>query len=217
MKKCLFALSMALLMVSCAGVRVTKTYVATGASDPQSIYIRPFQIEYAEFHGTPGKSGEWPIEKSLVPKQFADDLQEELCKIAPARVLESDEVPTVGWLVEGEFEVVDAGNPSQRGVFGSKSGQSSVLIHVRVIEVGRHGAVAEAKDSKRVTQTKLGRVIYEFDLAGGSNGTGALGSIYAPGLGNAIPFDLRNAAERVMMVLSSDPHRYGFRVSPTIR
>ena len=49
MKYTLPALLAALLLTSCAGVRVTDTQVATGATDPDVIYIRPFQVEGAEF------------------------------------------------------------------------------------------------------------------------------------------------------------------------
>ena len=75
----------------------------------------------------------------------------------------------------------------------------SLLLHVKVTDVVTH------------------RVIYEFDMAGGSRGQGKLGTIRASGLGKATPFDLRNAAERVMLVLSPDPHRYGARSSVALR
>lgn len=37
------------------------------------------------------------------------------------------------------------------------------------------------------------------------------------GLGKATPFDLRNAAERVLLVLSADPHRDGAHSSVALR
>jgi hypothetical protein len=60
-------------------------------------------------------------------------------------------------------------------------------------------------------------VIYEFDVAGGSRFTGKRGSVTAPGLGYAVPFDYRNAAERIRHALEPDPHRYGLRTSTAIR
>ena len=48
----------------------------------------------------------------------------------------------------------------------------------------------------KVTDVETHRVIYEFDMAGGSHDQGQLGTVRASGLGKATPFDLRNAAER---------------------
>jgi hypothetical protein len=60
-------------------------------------------------------------------------------------------------------------------------------------------------------------VIYEFDVAGGSRLSGPAGSVYAPGAGYSATFDYRNAAERVMLALSRDPHKYGQRSSVVSR
>lgn len=218
MKHFLFALSATLLFTSCAGVRIADTQVASGATNPSSIYIRPFDVTATEFRGSHrGGIGERPIRQSLAGREFADALKLELEKLAPARVIEEDEVPTEGWLVEGSLDVVHAGYPIVRALpvvshFGP--GRSKVLTHVRVSEVG--GAYAHSDKDVSVL-TKKGRVIYEFDLTGGSRASGKLGSIYAPGLGYATPFDFKNGAERVLMALSRDPHRYGTRTSPTIR
>jgi hypothetical protein len=68
-----------------------------------------------------------------------------------------------------------------------------------------------------VTNVNEHRVIYEFDMAGGSREQGKFGTLRASGLGRAVPFDLRNAAERIMLVLSPDPFRYGARSSVVLR
>jgi hypothetical protein len=141
-----------------------------------------------------------PIRESLVPVAFAEDLKEELSKLAPARVLAADEAPRLGWLVEGQFTLVDGGSPAGRFFLGHLGvGQSMLALHVRVTDVDTH------------------RVIYEFDMAGGSRGQGPAGTLRASGLGPATPFDLRNAAERVMLVLNPDPYRYGSRSSIVLR
>ncbi|MDP9292452.1 MAG: hypothetical protein M3O82_08830 [Verrucomicrobiota bacterium] len=227
MKKILLALSIPLLSAlgGCAGVRVENTTVASGATDPKAIYIRPFDINYVDFRGHhSGGAGERPIRESLAPTEFARALKEELAKLAPARVLKDDEAPRVGWVVEGSIQLVDAGNPALRGALPPPQplGRSKIRIHVRVLDVSqRVYAQVDAKDMGSVSETRAvrsrGNVLYEFDLAGGSRLSAAPGSIYAPGLGYATPFDYRNAAERVMMALSVDPHRYGVRTSPTIR
>ena len=54
-------------------------------------------------------------------------------------------------------------------------------------------------------------------MAGGSRLQGKLGTLRASGLGKATPFDLRNAAERIMLVVSPDPFRFGARSSVTLR
>lgn len=218
-----------LLLCSCADMVVTKTYTSSsvsrtrtevdakdfgstetvryetncgvGEANPSAIYIRPFCIDRAIFTGDETVSdGEMPIRKALTPIQFAGDLKEELSKLAPARVLADDEVPRVGWLVEGQFDLVDGGDPVGRfflGQFGV--GRSFLALHVKVTDVEKH------------------RVIYEFDMAGGSRGQGKLGTVRASGLGKATPFDLRNAAERILLVLSPDPFRFGARSSVTLR
>ncbi len=220
MKQCFLALSSALILTSCAGVHVSKTYIATGATDPKAIYIRPFLVSQAIVKGDPGNA-ERAIRKSLAPAEFANDLQEEMCKIAPATVLKSDEIAKCGWLVEGEFEVIKAGRGAGRTFsFFTGAAGSEVILHVRVIDVERRGEGAGGKDvtsEEMGGATRAGRIIYEFDVAGGSERTDALGSITAPGLGYATPFDFRNAAERIAMTLTPDPHRYGLRTSPTIR
>jgi hypothetical protein len=66
-------------------------------------------------------------------------------------------------------------------------------------------------------KTGKGVVVYEFDVAGGSHLMGKFGSITAPGLGYAPPFDYRNAAERIYEALAPDEFKFGLRDSPTIR
>jgi hypothetical protein len=215
----LIALSVALC--GCADMFVTKTDVATaggrgatatdakdfdkgvhfvtncgvGAREPSAIYIRPFCIDTAVFKGDEALTdGEMPIRKALTPVEFAEDLKEQLEKIAPARVLKEGEAPRVGWLVDGEFQLVDGGSPLGRFFLGNFGvGRSFLALHVRVTDV-RHGAV-----------------VYEFDMAGGSRFQGKLGTVRASGLGRATHFDLQNAAERVYLTLSANPYRYGER------
>lgn len=219
MKLALLALSTSLLFVGCAGVRVSDTQVASGAVNPRSIYIRPFDVSSTEYIGQHrGGLGERPIRQSLAGRNFADSLKEELEKLAPAMVIDDDHRPTEGWLVEGSIDVADNGHGGARGFvpygkFGA--GQSEVRIHVRIRDLGDGQVAGDGKNHGALG--KRGNVIYEFDLAGGSRLSGPNGSIYAPGAGDAEPFDFKNAAERVMMALSTDPHRYGVRTSPTIR
>lgn len=227
MKSYLALLSSSLLLCSCADMYVTKTDVATaggvstgaidpkdygsvgvrmttcgvGAYNPTAIYIRPFCIDNATFTGDQAASvGEMPLRKALVPISFAGSLKESLEKMAPARILKDDETPQVGWLVEGEFQMVDGGSPVGRyfaGHFGA--GRSFLSMHVRITDVEK------------------GVVIYEFDVAGGSRLQGPAGTIRASGLGKATPFDLENAAERIYLALSPNVHRFGTRSSVALR
>jgi hypothetical protein len=218
---------LSILLCSCADMYVTKTDVATaggrtaaavdakdygsmgvhmvtncgvGASNPRAIYIRPFCIDTAVFQGDVASSdGEMPIRKALTPVEFAQDLKEELEKIAPARILKDNETPRVGWLVEGNFTAVDGGSPLARFFFGHfGAGRSFLSLHVRVTDVEK------------------GIVVYEFDMAGGSGHQGKLGTVRASGLGRATHFDLRNAAERVYITLSTNPYRYAARSDATL-
>ena len=214
MKNTLLLLTAACALTGCAGVKVAHTDIATGATNPRAIYIRTF-ADSAKFVGHHSHEGERAIRHSLAPAEFSKALKEELEKMAPAAVLADDETPTTGWLVESNLEVVDAGNPNARRLLTPGLGRSEVRIHVRVTDLaGKHHG-ADVKDMG--TGVGRGQVIYEFDLAGGSRGTGPIGSIYAPGWGYATPFDYKNAAERVLMALSVDPQRTGGRTSSTIR
>lgn len=226
MKNLVLALSSSLLLAGCASVKVVDTQVATGAVNPRAIYIRPFDASAAKYVGDHrGGKGERPIRQSLAGRAFADSLKEEMEKLAPTRVLESDEYPPTleddeygtFWLVDGTLDVVDSGSAFARGfpIAGTAGfGRSNLLIHVRIREIGRHHG-SDDKDASKFG--RRGDVIYEFDLKGSSALTGRRGSVYAPGLGDPEPFDFKNAAERVMMALSTDPHRHGVRTSPIIR
>ena len=212
-----------ILLCSCADMYVTKTEVSTpgggaaspsdakdfgknvhmvvncgvGAANPTAIYIRPFCIDTAVFKGDEAQTdGEMPIRKALAPVELAQALKVQLEKIAPTRVLRDNESPRVGWLVDGQFDVVDGGDPLGRFFFGNfGAGQSFLALHVRVTDVER------------------GTVVYEFDMAGGSRFQGKLGTVRASGLGRATHFDIQNAAERIYLTLSANPFRYGERTS----
>ena len=225
MKHSLPALCLALLLTSCASVRVTHTDVATGATDPKAIYIRPFDVNDCTFIGRHHSPGELPIRKSLAPAQFSEDLKEELEQLAPTLVLKDGDVPKTGWLVEGSLDLVDAGHPGDRSqpiadLF--QYGASHIKIHVRVIDLdAKNISETDQKDEgdtvTHAVKVKHGAVIYEFDVAGGSHSTGKFGSTSAPGLGYAPPFDYRNASERIYEALCPDEFMYGIRDSPTIR
>jgi hypothetical protein len=219
--KSLLALLSSILLCSCADMYVVKTDVAggstrrtstadakdskgvymttnncgVGAYGPKAIYIRPFCIDTAIFTGDQTNSdGEMPLRKALVPVEFAGVLKEQLEKMAPARILRDNETPRTGWLVEGEFTLVDGGSIAGRALFGHLGlGASHLALHVRVTDVDR------------------GTVVYEFDMAGGSNLQGRSGTIRASGLGYARSFDLVNAAERIYLVLTPNAFRYGTR------
>jgi len=205
------------MLTACAGVHVKDTQVAAGTTHPSAIYIRPFDVSQAIFNGHHGDPGERPIRRSLAPAEFAEDLKEEMSKIAPAMVLNEDEIPRTGWIVEGHFDIVNAGSPILRFFPGGPFGSSKVLIHVRISEVRGHAVSVDSKDVVAGSYGKRGHVIYEFDVAGGSGWTGHDGSVNAPGLGYATPFDFRNAAERIELAISPDPYGYGIRSSSAPR
>ncbi len=210
----------ALLLASCADVRVADTQTAAVVVDrPKEIYIKPFSIAGAQYTGeNSGGHGERPIRESLAPATFANDLKQEMEKLAPSRVLASDEFAEKGWLMEGSIDRVDAGSGAER--FFSPplwpgAGKSHVRIHVRVLDLDHHAVAYDEKSDK--TLTRHGHTIYEFDVAGGSHASGRYGTVAAPGAGIAEPFDFRNAAERIRLALETDAFRYGERVSPTMR
>ncbi len=224
MKYALLALSASVALTGCATVKVAHTDVASGATNPKAIYIRTSMTDEARFKGNHGHVGEKPIRRSLAPAEFSTALKQQLEKMAPAMVLKDDEEPTTGWLVESDLQWVHGGSPTLRAIPGINHlgpGRSFVRIHVRITDLDRGNPSSDAKKeisgSAKEIAGQNGPVIYEFDLKGGSRMSGLDGSIYAPGLGHATPFDFKNAAERVLMALSVDPHKYGVRADPTIR
>ena len=203
-------------LVGCAGVKVSRTEVASGATHPKAIYIRTSGKE-AKVFDDQATSGTLALRFALAPAEFSAALKEELEKIAPAMVLARDDEPQTGWLVESRLQLIDAGSPVLRGiggVIGPGLGRSRICIHVRITDLDERSLVGPSQKTSRVGR---GRVIYEFDLEGGSRGQGGVGAISSPGLGYATPFDYKNAAERVMIALSVDPDRTGLRTSPVIR
>jgi hypothetical protein len=225
MKSFIAILSSSFLLCSCADMYVTKTDVATaggvsttqidpkdfgsvdgvrmttncgvGAANPKAIYVRPFCIDQATFGGDQTDSlGEMPIRKALVPHSFASTLKESIERIAPTRILQDDETPRTGWLVEGDFRMVEGGSQLGRFFFGhAGAGRSFLSMHVKITDVD------------------AGVVVYEFDVAGGSRLQGRSGTIRSGGVGKTIPFDLVNAAERIYLALTPNVHRYGTRSS----
>jgi hypothetical protein len=216
MKKVLFPsfLALSVLMLSGCATYVKETRVARGSVHPQAIYIRPFP-SVGEFDGNHGAPGGLPIRESIAPTAFAEALQEQLSIMAPSRVLADDEIPELGWLIDGELEVVHAGSPPLRhSPFGFFSaGRSTILVNVRVYDLSKTGSAC----SKAGSRCRKGQLVYDFTVSGGSGIFGTHGNLYMPGLGYSTPFDFRNVAERVYHVLSTDPHRWGVRTSPTIR
>ncbi len=219
MKHSLLALGGLLILTSCAGVRVHETQVASGATDPDAIYIRPFDVTDTVFTGDHRGPGEEPIRRSLAPHAWSLALKHELEKIAPTTILKEGEYPPTGWVVEGTLDVVDAGKPWKRAlgeiIKPASIGHSEVMIHVRISDVTGKYASRDDKDNDKLG--RRGDTLYEFDLKGGSRMSGAHGSLLAPGLGYSVPFDFKNAAERVQIALSTDPWGYGERTSPGIR
>jgi len=176
MKHTLSAIAAAALLSACAGTNVVRTQVASSEIHPKAIYIRPFAV--GEFRGDHHGEGQQAIRQAQAPAMFADILRDELAKIAPTHILADDEVPTTGWLVEGELQVVDAGSPYLRAVpIAGKlgAGRSGILTHVQVSDLDAN-ASSDGKGGTRNT-------IYEFDVAGGSRLTGRHGRVMAPGLG----------------------------------
>ena len=169
MKYSLPALCSALVLTSCAGVRVSDTQVASGTVNPRSIYIRPFDVSATEFIGQhSGGKGERPIRQSLAGREMANALKTQLEKLAPAMVIEDDERAPVGWIVTGSLDVVDAGSRVGRDIAGHVGGgRSKVRIHVRITDAGgNRGGGSDDKDASKLG--RRGEVLYEFDLVGGS-------------------------------------------------
>lgn len=226
MKNSLLALCLALLLSSCAGVRVTHTDIATGATNPRAIYVQPFDVSDCRFIGRHHSGGELAMRKSLAPAEFSECLKEELEKMAPTMVLRPGDVPKTGWLVEGSLDEVNSGRPGTRAEPAGDTlgdGASHIKIHVRVIDLDAKHAASDAKDKDSgeaqavAGRSGAGAVIYEFDVAGGSKATGKFGSVTAPGLGYAVMFDYRNAADRIYEALTPDPYRNAVRESIVYR
>jgi hypothetical protein len=167
-----------------SGVHMITNNCGVGAYAPRAIYIRPFCIDTAVVQGNVAHgAGEIPIQKAIMPHEMAEDLKQQLEKIAPARILKDNESPRVGWVVDGHFNTIDGGHP----------GRSYMAMHIRITDV------------------PTGTVVYEMDVAGGDRGQGAFGTLRAAGMGRQTHFDFMNASERVYLALSANPYKYGQR------
>ena len=227
--KSLIILASSLLLCSCGNMTVTKTDVATpggggsappidakdfgsrgvymttncgvGAYGPRAIYVRPFCIDNAVFQGDDRRiRGRNADPQSADSRRTGRGYEGGARTYRPVRILRDNESPRVGWLIEGNFTAVDGGSPVGRFFFGNLgAGRSFLALHVKVTDVERH------------------TVVYEFDMAGGSGYQGKLGTLRASGLGKATHFDLRNAAERIYLTLSTNPGRYALRSSPALQ
>ncbi len=200
-------LSLATLsLVGCANVEVTKTYVASGAHHPSNIYIRPFTVADATFVGDHGPLGERPIRQSLAPAELGIALKEQLAHIAPAIVIDDNDLPEQGWVVDGNIDVVDGGNQALRFFFGRVgAGRTVAIVHVRVTQAGIENGTSDGKGGAPEG------VLYAFDVKSSSKAAGPAGSVYSSGMGSSEMFDYRNIAEEVAKVLTPDPYRYGIR------
>lgn len=206
MKHYLLATAAAICLSACAGTKIANTVIASGATSPKAIYIRPFNIAEGAFRGAHGGAGQKAIRQSQAPILFARILKEELEKVAPATVIAHDEEGQIGWEVDGDIDIVNAGHPAARAFAGGLGvGRSGILLHVRVKEIG-----STARSDEK---GGMGPTVYEFDVVGGSRLMGALGSVHSSGLGYAVPFDMRNAAEKIRQMLEVDGQRYGVRES----
>ncbi len=183
------------LFASCAQTKVDKTYLSNApVEEPRSIYIRPFSMSNAIYRGDHGWEGDRDLREGQAAVKFARILKQELGKIAPAKVLDDDEVAPEGWVVDGEFDRVHAGNRAGRAVVGVTGlSRSSIALHVRV------------------TDAKTKEVYYAFDVTGGSGMTGPFGNTGAPGVGLAESFDFRNAAQTIYEAIAIDSKREGYR------
>ncbi|MEO7931820.1 MAG: DUF4410 domain-containing protein [Chthoniobacterales bacterium] len=200
-------LSLATLsLIGCANVEVTKTYVASGAHHPSSIYIRPFNVAGATFVGDHGPLGERPIRQALAPAELGIALKEQLSKIAPTMVIDNNDIPEEGWIVDGNIDVVDGGNQALRFFFGRLgAGRTTAIVHVRVTRAGEEGGESDGKGGAPEG------VLYAFDVKSSSKAAGPTGSVYNSGMGSSEMFDYRNIAEEVGKVLTPDPYKYGVR------
>lgn len=204
MKNHLLATAAAVCLSACAGTKVTNTVIATGATAPKAIYVRPFTIASGAFKGSHGGEGIKAIRESQAPNKFAKILKEELEKVAPASVISDDEDSDSGWIVDGAIELVNAGCAPARAVAGGFGvGRSGILLHVKITDAGSNSHGDEKGGH--------GPVVYEFDVAGGSRLMGVAGTVNSAGYGDSVNFDMRNAAEKIRQVIETDGNRYGFR------
>ena len=202
-------LSLATLsLVGCANVEVTKTYVASGAHHPSNIYIRPFKVAGATFVGDHGPDGGRDIRQALAPAELSLALKQQLSKIAPTMIIDDNDLPEEGWVIDGSIDVVDGGNQGLRFFFGHLgAGRTTAVVHVRIRQAGEENGESDGKGGAP------SGVLYAFDVKSSSKAAGPAGSVYSSGMGSSEMFDYRNIAEEVALVLTPDPYKYGVRDS----
>lgn len=203
MKYLYLAIAAVITLSGCAGTRVVRTDVASGATSPKSIYIRPFTVHH--FNGDHKGKARQEILKSQAPAEFAVTLKEELETLAPAMVINDNEIPSEGWVVEGNLDLIHSGYPPLRAILGFLgAGRSEIKVHVRVLDA----TTRRSSDGKSGNKSN---VLYEFDVRGGSRLSGAMGSLSSSGLGYSPSFDYRNAAMKITEVLTPNGARHAYR------
>lgn len=208
MKIQLLVFSIGVLLSGCAGVRVANVEVASGETNPEAIYIRPFNMNYAAYND--GRNPNGAVRASLIPKAFAGMLEEQLGKLAPAMVINDHEYPPLGWLVEGDIDCLDAYS------------STAMKIHFRITDYGTPGGARfnpskAGVDTYQAVRHGDGRIVYEFDVKGGQLARAPFHNNASRSGRDGVYEDLQNAAERVMLALSPDPFRYGARGTPNQR
>ncbi len=124
--------------------------IGQGATElPETIYIKNFELDSANFQGDQSILSRIPIGSRLMnrggqndPAAIVNNMAEALVSAfeqqhLPARRLDpyQSNLPSKGWLISGVFTEVDEGNRVQRAVLGFGQGSTQMTVQIGVSDL----------------------------------------------------------------------------------
>ncbi len=131
------AVATALFLTGCTGSIHTAPLPSSDVKltpHPPVIMIAPFDINTGRW--LVGREGIDLVDfKRSFQTNFAEQLETRLLKLAPAQQRWVDDLPDHGWLVAGEFIVVDQGSRALRTGIGGGAGETTLETKVYVYDL----------------------------------------------------------------------------------
>ena len=203
------AVATTLFLTGCGSTGSSHTAPLPSASvkltpNPPVIYIAPFDMSTARW--LVGREGVDLVDfKAQFQTNFGNQLEQRLLKLAPVQQRWVDDLPDHGWLVAGEFIVVDQGSRALRTGIGVGEGQTTLETNVYVYDLS-------ISKTEYVLSFRTG-VPDEKDGTGAGSGSApagisALGEPVSTlsGLGSGLKLDTTRTAREIAAYLAPYVH-----------
>ncbi len=130
------AVATSLFLTGCGSIKTGPLPSSTVrlTPNPPHIYVAPFDMRTARW--LVGRDGIDLVNfKRDFQTNFTHQLLDRLNKIAPSEPRWVDDLPDHGWLVAGEFVVVDQGSRALRTAVGAGAGETTLQTNVYVYDL----------------------------------------------------------------------------------